>query len=105
MKENAMTAIKTTFIILLMIALMLSINANGQSTSLDSCKREYIALSRSYEDLKQDYADVVYINSMDKIYAQKAHEKQLKKAKRKRWFNGFLWGNVIGILALAVALK
>lgn len=100
-----MKAIKTTFIVLLMIASTLFINVNAQNADLDTCKREYIALSRTYEDLKQDYADVVYINSMDKMYAQKAHEKELKKAKRKRWFNGFLWGNVVGILALAFVIK
>ena len=100
-----MKAIKTTFITLLMIASTLCINVRGQNADLDTCKREYIALSITYEDLKQDYADVVYINSMDKIYAQKAHEKELKKAKRKKWFNGFLWGNVIGILALAFVIK
>lgn len=100
-----MRATKITLTTLLMIALMLSISARGQNADLDTCKREYIALSRTYEDLKQDYADVVYINSMDKIYVQKAHEKELKKAKRKKWFNGFLWGNVVGILALAFVMK
>lgn len=100
-----MKAIKTTFTTLLMIALTLCINVRGQNADLDTCKREYIALSRTYEDLKQDYADAVYINSMDKIYAKQAHEKELKKAKRKRWFNGFLWGNVVGILALAFVMK
>lgn len=90
---------------LIAVGLILPMKLKGQNTDLDTCKREYIALSRTYQDLKDDYTDVVYSFQKSRELQEVIYKKEVKKARRKARVRGFLWGGVVGCLAMAWALR
>jgi len=97
-----MKIIKIGLIVFLLTAWITTTNVQGQSTNkqLDTCKREYIALALSYEDLKKAHVDTVLSVERERV----TWGKETRKKVRKKWFNGFLWGGVVGMLAFGVAL-
>lgn len=70
---------------------------------LDTCKREYIALSWAYDALERRYIDSTYLakEKMDKIVVD--NSKLVRKTKRKYGFRGVLWGTAIGIVGGVLA--
>ena len=72
---------------------------------LDSCKREYIALSWSYDALEQRYIDSTYSAKVKHEQMIADNAKQVRRVRRKSWFRGFLWGGVGGCLAMAWAAR
>ncbi len=97
-----MKQIKIGLTVFLMTVLTTTINVQGQSTNreLDTCKREYIALALTYEDLKKAHVDTVLSVERERV----TWGKETRKKVRKKWFNGFLWGGVVGAMAFGVAL-
>lgn len=70
---------------------------------LDTCKREFIALSWAFDALEQRHIDslVVYQAKIEKLSVD--NSKQLRRAKRKSLFRGFLWGVPVGIISGVLA--
>lgn len=84
--------------VLLSVTVLIGLNAQSVEAQLDTCKREYIALSWSYDALEQRFIDSTYAAKTKAEQAEKDSAKEVRKAKRKSLFRGFLWGVPMGIV-------
>lgn len=70
---------------------------------LDTCQREYIALSWAYDALERRYIDSTFSAKQKAEQTEEDNKKQVGKTKVKYFFRGGLWGIaggiVLGVLA------
>ena len=81
---------------LILLCLMQSIGLNAQNASkaeLDTCKREYVILSRNYQHLTNEHIDslAAFVEYRGKV----KHE--MKTQKRQVGRRKFLWGTLTGV--------